>query len=456
MTGIAAGAFLLVVIAGVIGVLAVHNAIYAIMVSIAVAALGLAAMDLGVIAVLAVPATLVMVRVGGFLSVSDVVLAAATIVALLLISWREARELKGLVWLGVAYQASLVPTLALNPYAANFVEWFHEGFLVLGSMVIGWVIGRRNLTRAALGLYVLGCCGIGVAAFVTGLINLAHGAGWAGVYLPYLHKNFIGDSLALAFILIYARPDWVGLSRRWGYLAMAVLAAGIAASVSRQAIVSAVIGVAVVTLRPRAGGRSNKLVWFALIPAGIFVVTAVVNQLQSGNRFNSTYQRLAWFGQSVDIWMQSPLFGVGLRWWYTDRFDAGFQPPNAEFEMLTSAGVVGVLAFLALFTGAAWLLATMDPRYGTPALAVVATRFTQGQLDLYWVAGEASFLWIVAGIAYGMQAHDRHRQQQTAEVLPGRARPAVARRPGGVLARRPRPTSNPARSTPARPADLRS
>ena len=34
-----------------------------------------------------------------------------------------------------------------------------------------------------------------------------------------------------------------------------------------------------------------------------------------------------------------PVFGAGLRWWYTDRFPVRFQPPNAEIEVLTSAGV---------------------------------------------------------------------------------------------------------------------
>ena len=416
--GIVAGAILLLMVAGTIGVLAVDNRMYAIMAGVAVIAVGLAAVDLGLVAALSVPATLVMERVGGFLSVSDVVLAAATVIGLMLISWREAHELKGLVWLGVIYQAALVPTLVLNPYSANLIEWVHEGVLIIGSLIVGWVIGRRGLVRVALGLYVFGCCGIAVVALAVALIGVAHGEGWQPVYLPYMHKNFIGDSLAAAMVILYARPDWAGLSRRWSYLAMTVCAAGIAASMSRQAIVSAAVGLAVVSLRPRAdAGRRSRLVWFALIPATIFVVGAVIGQLRSTNHFNSTYQRLAWFGQSVDIWMHSPLFGVGLRWWYTTRFDVSFQPPNAEFEMLTSAGIVGLLAFLALFTGAAWLLVMMDPRYGTVALAVVVTRFTQGQLDLYWVAGQASFLWIIAGLAYGIQVRDRALASSVGEAL---------------------------------------
>ena len=65
-----------------------------------------------------------------------------------------------------------------------------------------------------------------------------------------------------------------------------------------------------------------------------------------GNQFNSVFQRINWFQDSIDVWLNDPIFGVGLRWWYTDRFPAKFQPPNAELEVLTTTGVVGLLAFL--------------------------------------------------------------------------------------------------------------
>jgi hypothetical protein len=54
----------------------------------------------------------------------------------------------------------------------------------------------------------------------------------------------------------------------------------------------------------------------------------------------------------------------------------------------------------------------LEPVYGTVALAVVATRFTQAQFDLDWVAGQASLLWIVAGISYGVMALDRAKTAQ--------------------------------------------
>lgn len=130
----------------------------------------------------------------------------------------------------------------------------------------------------------------------------------------------------------------------------------------------------------------------------------VQDQLQSGNRFNSTLQRLDWFNESIQVWLTDPWLGVGLRWWYTSRFDAQFQPPNAELEVLTSAGVVGLVAFLAMFAGSMVVLRRLDPVYGLMPLMVLVCRLAQAQFDLFWVAVSGSLPWLITGIALGVHA----------------------------------------------------
>ena len=191
---------------------------------------------------------------------------------------------------------------------------------------------------------------------------------------------------------------------------------GVLAAQSRQGLIGAVAGILIVSLRARPQtGRRVKVVWLAAIPAVVFVLGLVTQQFASDDQFNSAYQRVSWFKQSIDIWEKSPIFGVGMRWWYTDRFTANFdlfQPPNAELEVLTEVGVFGLIGFLAMFAVIGWFLWKMDPIYGTVGFAVVATRFVQGQFDIYWVAGQASLLWIVAGICYGAQELDRARRER--------------------------------------------
>jgi hypothetical protein len=402
------GGLLVLAIGVALGVLSAGFVEFAVPVAIAVLIVGLAAKDLSLIVALAAPATLIVTRVGGVLSVSDLVLVAATVIALLMLRGRGGIDLQPLIWAGLSYLALAIPAVILNPYAANTVEWMHEVFLVLGSMVVGFVTGRQGQAGMSIGLYIVACSAIGLAAAYFAAVSFGQTGAFQPVFIGDLHKNTIGGMLAVAAVIAYARPAWLGWNPRWTYVALALCGVGMFASQSRQGLIGALVGVLIVTLRPLVRGRRRgKLIWLAAVPVVVFIVSEVNRQIASGDRFNSIYQRLTWFDQSVEVWRESPVFGVGLRWWYTDRFAERFQPPNAELEVLTTVGVVGLIGFFLMFASAAWLLAKMDPVYGTLGLAVLATRFAQAQFDLYWVAGQASLLWIVAGICYGVRARDR-------------------------------------------------
>ncbi|HEY0260594.1 MAG TPA: O-antigen ligase family protein [Lacisediminihabitans sp.] len=416
------------VVGGIVGVLSAQAALLALALAVTVLAVGVSCVEPRAIPVLAIPACLVMTRVIGIVSVSDVVLAAATAVSLFLVRGRMSAALRPLLWSGTVYLAVTVPTLILNPYAQNLIEWVHEVVLVLGGMVVGYAVGLTGAARAALSSYVILSAAIGVVAAVVAVLSLLRTGAFQPVYLPSLHKNFIGGSLATAAVIAAARPPWIGWRRRTSYLLVVLCILGVVAAQSRQGLVALVVGFLILTLRfRRRAGSWSRLVWLLAIPVMFYVVGEVNTQLASDNLHNSAHQRLTWFSQSVDVWLHSPVFGVGMRWWYTDRFPSLFQPPNAEFEVLTTTGVVGLVGFLVMFAGGLWVLAHLDPVYGTVGLAVVLTRFVQAQFDLYWVAGQASLLWIVAGICIGMQARDR-----------ARADPAMWTAPPGRSLTRPR------------------
>lgn len=387
------------------GLVATYRADLAIPLALAVLAVGVAAIDMSLIPVLAVPATIVVVRVGP-MSVADLVLGFTSIIALLLLRGRGAKALQPLLLAGACYIALSAPQLLLNRYLGNYIEWAHEIVLVLGSLVVGFVIGREGHARLALGLYVAICWVLAVAAIFTTMTN-----GFGPVYLGELHKNALGAVLMIGTIIAFANPPWLGWRPWFAYTSFAVFGLGMLAAQSRQAIVGALIGVLVVGLRPRFhNGKRSRLMWLILIPVSYFVVSAVQEQLESGDQFNSANQRLTWYDDSIRVWLQSPLFGVGHRWWITGHTGyAGFQPPNVELEVLTTVGILGLVGFFALFGAAFWILAKMNPAYGTLALAVVVGRFAQAQFDIYWVAGHASILWLIAGICVGVEIRDKAR-----------------------------------------------
>src|SRR5690554_6019047 len=165
------GGLLIIAVGLGVGALSVGFSDLAIPVAVAILVVGLAAKDLSLIPALAAPATLIVARVGGVLSVSDVVLVAATIFALLMLRGRGGLDLQPLIWSGMSYLALVVPTLILNPYAENTTEWLHEVFLVLGSMVVGFVVGREGKAALSIGLYIVACCGIGIVASMAAVVS---------------------------------------------------------------------------------------------------------------------------------------------------------------------------------------------------------------------------------------------------------------------------------------------
>lgn len=412
---VGAGVVLAVALAG-IGVLVPQYTTYSLAAATAVLVVGLTAYEPVALPVLAMPALVVVERISGAgvdLSVSDFVLFAAFWAALVLAPRPYSAPLRTLLWLAAAYQVATLFTVIANPYVENTVEWFHAWLSVAGALVVGWAVGRAGRARAGLTLFMLPCIALAVMICVVALQRFA--AGIEGpIYLtwPYpMHKNFVGCVLGFAAVVAYARPRWAGWSRWFSVPAFWLCSLGVFAAQARQALVGLAVGIVLVTLRPDPDRKRSKLILLAAIPAIYLVVLAVQEQLSSDNVHNSANQRLTWYQQAMEVWRTSPWFGVGLRWWEAGRTEYTFQPPNAELEVLSSAGIVGLFAFLLLFVGGLAVLWRMNPRFGTLAVAILLSRLVQGQFDLFWVAVQVSVPFAIVGVCLGAEAYARHREE---------------------------------------------
>jgi polysaccharide biosynthesis protein PslJ len=377
--------------------------------SLAVLILGLSAYQPTLLPLVSMATLLVVYRVylpGVDLSLSDLLLFLAFWPALVFARRGYSREMRTLLWLVVIYQVSTLFTVIANPYLDNTVNWAHSGLLTAGALVIGWAIGRQGQARLGLTLLLVVGGVLAVSTIVQGVLQYA-GGDFSAVYTswPYpMHKNFVGGTLAAVAVIAYVHPPWMGWSRGAALTLFWLCPAAILLAQSRQAIIALGVTLLFIVLRRDPERSRSKLVLATLPPSVILVAITVRDQLESGNRFSSVSQRFTWFQDGLEVWQTSPIFGVGLRWWYTDRFDTRFHPPNAEMEVLTTAGMVGLLGFLALMIGTLATLARLDPRYGTLAVAIVLNRFVQGQLDLFWVSVGVSVPFLVAGICLGAQA----------------------------------------------------
>ena len=394
-------------------------------------ALGLTLLDPIALPTLAIPALLVVSRVGAGgtnLAMSDFVLAAAFIPAVLLCQRPVSREFASVIGLNAVYQFATLLTVVANPYLANVVEWFHAWMLVSGALFVGWAIGRGGRGPLAMKLLIAGTIVMAVGTLATALVQYAKGD-FGPVYpaWPYpMHKNFAGTVLGLAAVVVYLRPSWLGWSARLANWLLVILLAGVAVTLSRQALLGLVVVFFLVVIWPRVDRRRSRAI--LVVGAALLGVVGVMvqDQLQSGNRFNSTLQRVDWFQSSATVWLTDPWLGVGLRWWYTDRFEARFQPPNIELELLTSAGVVGLVAFFVMFGGTLHVLRRIDPAYGLLPSMVLICRLAQAQFDLFWAAVLGSLPWLIVGLALGALAHDQ------AERAENQVRDLVAPKEPGV------------------------
>jgi hypothetical protein len=411
----AVGAIAVVAVLAAIGIAIPTLGVVALGGALAVLVVGASVYDPAAIPVLAMPTFIVVQRVGGDstnLSFSDFVLFGAFWAALLLGPRPFSRPMRSLLWLSAFYQLATLMTVIANPYRANTIEWFHAWLSIAGALVVGWAVGRSGHARLGIGLYMLSCIALATITCVVGANQLLHGDTGA-VYLnwPYgMHKNFTGDVLGIAALVAYSRLPWLGWRRRYTNAVFWLMLLAVAASQSRQAIVGLGVSVLVIALRRGQGVRHSRLILLALVPGLILVIQAVHDQLASGNQFNSAYQRLTWYQEAITVWNLNQWVGAGLRWWYSGRTPYSFQPPNAELEVLSSAGTVGLLGFIVLMIGTLIVLWRIDPRYGTLAFAVVAARLVQGQLDLFWVSVQTSVPFVIAGVCVGALAYEESQR----------------------------------------------
>ncbi|GAA2168283.1 hypothetical protein GCM10009826_47220 [Humibacillus xanthopallidus] len=408
-----------VVLALVVARLSVTTPEAAVVISAAVLAMGVTALQPGLIPLICLPLLLVVLRVGGGgvdLSLSDFVLAAATIPALFMARRPFAPGLRAVLWASAFYQFTTLMAVVNNPYAANAVEWAHAWMMVAGGLLVGWAVGANGYGRLGVRLLIFTIGALAAITVFEGLMQVAKGD-FSPVYpsIPFpMHKNFAGTLCGLGAAMVYARPRWAGLSKPVSVVLMTLMMTAVLFTQSRQAVVGLVGAIFVLVLRSNTDRKRSKLLLLLLAPILVGITNLVQDQLKSDNQFNSALQRLSWFQDSLTVWSTDPWFGVGLRWWYTDRFPFQFQPPNAEIEVLTSAGVLGLVGFVVLMVVALRVSWRLDPVYGSLAVAVLVSRLVQGQFDLYWAAVQSSLPFVVLGLCLGAQRH----AEQSADTEP--------------------------------------
>lgn len=389
------------------------------MMLLAVSVVGLALLGVGLRfpilpVLLAVPATFLVVRVGAAgsgnsLSIADILLLVATVAALPLMRWPGATRLKQLFVLVLIYQASTLFSVIDHPNRYDILEWFHQLLLVAGSAIVGYVIVDRGHAKQALSMFLIVAASLSIWVVAEIPANGLHLATLPGG----LQKNFLGDLFVAAVLIAQVKPGWSGLKGRWVQWAKYICVLGVIGSGARQSMITLIVVVGFLYLRKGGLAKRSKVLVAVLIPAGAVAYVTIASQLSS-TQINSLSIRSVQYHQSLALWQQFPLFGVGERFWYTGLYGQVSQPPNAEISMLATGGIIGLLGFLVLIFGSLRLLWRLPAAAGTLAFAVLLSRVIEGQFDIFWVSASGSLPWIIAGM--GLAAASRIRRRE--DTLP--------------------------------------
>lgn len=358
--------------------------------------LALLAMDKAALAILALPGVLLTQRVGGAISLSDVVLTAAGLTAVAAQAPRWLSPQARLLLRCFAIYLGLVGvSVIVSPEVRGVLALLQRVALVAGSVCVGAWLVRTGRVTVALRLLVAGMASLAAAAVLTSIST-----GFAPAYALGYHKNFTGSVLATTLTVLLIAPAAFRLSPAVRAGAVALLAAGVLAAQSRGAYVALLIAFLVWVVRAPTQTRRRYLP-VAVIAAGamgFLLYSSVTSQLALDDRHDSIDQRVEVETATRELWLANPIAGVGPRYYKTSGF-VGYQPPNNVVnETLAESGFVGLLGFVVLVAGSAVACWRSQGQLALAATCVLLGRFGHGLLDIYWTAGTTTLPWLITGL----------------------------------------------------------
>jgi O-antigen ligase len=246
----------------------------------------------------------------------------------------------------------------------HLTESIRELRVVIVEPVAALVLTRWALRHNGARLLLLGllCAGIAVSLSACVQVVTGHGEvignGVARATGPYPHPNNLALYLERVGLVAAALSLSDAGHRKLFLPITLIIAAGLAATLSRGAVLAIVAGGALLlaVLRPPRGWR-----WFGLgaaVTIGVFAITAGDRLVSTGTGGVTSSRELIW-RSSLRMTADHPIFGVGLDQFldqYAPRYvrPAGWperytsHPHNIVLDVWLSLGVAGLALFAAI------------------------------------------------------------------------------------------------------------
>jgi O-antigen ligase/polysaccharide polymerase Wzy-like membrane protein len=247
----------------------------------------------------------------------------------------------------------------------------------------------------------------------TPVVIALDGLRWLRAFGTFPHPNVLGGYLAMSLVVLGLVES--KLSRAWRWLAPvvgALLTAGLLASLSRAAVLAALLGLGAVWLLQHPGGRPRR-VWFLGPVAGALVMLVPLAGAVPGRLVlpapnpieeASVETRISLVSIGLQEWLAHPWFGTGAGNFALVSLLDGLQasPPqpvhNVGALIVVETGLPGALAELWL----AFLVVRAirrPPGRAAPGLAIAAALVPLAAFDHYlWTMGPPRVLVCLVAI----------------------------------------------------------
>jgi hypothetical protein len=376
----------------------------AMLAAVACLAASLALVDPLLFPALALPATLLLQRLGGSaagksVDLSDVVLLIATGMAMPMIPWGSARVLRRILLLDLTYQVLIVTSLVAAHGSTEVLDWLHRWLLVSGGVIVGWVLARGGRARQAVSLFLAGTAALAVIALVH-----AVGSGFHPAQFGSYQKNYIGEVMVPAIVVAHLDPPWLGLDRRLARTVIGLDILGLLASQSKQAIVELVFVLFLLIVTMPSVRRRSRLILIGAAPAAVFAYIVSIRELRKFEHggFNSLKERSIALTQALAASAGHRWFGLGPHWYFLARYAGNIQPPDVFVEELAATGILGLFGLMLVVFGSAAVLARLPRSVGMLGLVLVLGRLVDGIFDIYWVSATGTLPWLFVGLSAGI------------------------------------------------------
>ncbi|MGY2083211.1 O-antigen ligase family protein [Blastococcus sp. SYSU DS0539] len=361
---------------------------------------------------------------------ADVALALAVCLALLRAEGLSAvaqRILRGVV----VYQAILLIPVVVHPTPDAVIDWAHRFFLMAGGLLVGSELARSASRARALRVFVYTCAAMGGLSAVQAVLTA-----FDPVYPLGISKNLAGEVLAAGVLVGVAVGKEVLGSATAQAWAVSLAGVGLLATQSRGAWLG--LGAALVIWFVYS--RPSRRVVFAMavvaVGASSYIATSLASESGLENsRQTSSLESRQYFEQiALGYFEDSPIVGQGIRYYLDPAFDfpvpldgdgvARASPHNVIVETLSESGLVGLAAFSFLIGHTGVVLLRCRTAFSMLALSSLLGNLVHGLVDIYWLAGSLTVVWVLIGLATGASDSNRPKPRVRSEALvPARVAP---------------------------------